>query len=197
MIARRFKVKTIASDSGFGRFNLKADQVSPSTVFVSLPALSQDMGFEHRANILLISERPGTPLDIQVVNKAVKDVWTLVDAGLELREITERNFVELKSSRIFLDPPVVDAAINLSQKARPILTYFVNEIQLGNRLTPYSFVSAPGTPIVPSGIKDDEIVINAWLARDLDARVGDQIQMTYYVLGPRRDLKELSFPAYQ
>ncbi len=191
-IARRFKVKAIASDSGFGRFNLKADQVSPSTVFVSLPALSQDMGFERRANVLLISERPGTPLDIQVVNKAVKDVWTLVDAGLELREITGRNFVELKSSRVFLDPSVVDAAVNLSQKARPILTYFVNEIQLRNRSTPYSFVSAPGTPIIPSGMNDDEIVINAWLARDLDARVGDQIQMIYYVLGPRRDLKELS-----
>jgi putative ABC transport system permease protein len=82
--------------------------------------------------------------------------------------------------------------MSLSEKARPILTYFVNEIRLGNQSTPYSFVSAPGIPIVPSGMKDDEIVINEWLARDLDARVNDRIRMAYYVLGPRRDLKELS-----
>ncbi|GAH53081.1 unnamed protein product, partial [marine sediment metagenome] len=35
-IAQRFKIKAIASDSEFGRFNLNADQAAPNTVFVSL-----------------------------------------------------------------------------------------------------------------------------------------------------------------
>jgi len=191
-IARRFTVKGIASDSVFGKFNLRADQVTPSTAFISLSPLSQEMGFEQRANVLLVSERTGNPLDIQIVNEALKEVWKLTDAGLELREIPDRSIVELKSSRVFLDPPVVDASLNLSKTAQPILTYFVNELRRGNKSTPYSFVSAPGALLIPSGMKDDEIVINSWLARDLNAGVGDQIQMTYYVLGLRRDLQELS-----
>ena len=191
-IARRFRVRSIASNSRFGRFNLKADQVSPSTVFVSLSALSREMDFEHMANVLLVSERTGDPLDIQIVNEAAKDAWTLADAGFELKEIQSRRIVELKSSRVFLDPSVIDAAMSLSESAQPILTYFVNELRRGDRSTPYSFVSAPGAPIVPPDMKNDEIIINGWLARDLQAEVGDQIHLTYYVLGPRRDLEELN-----
>jgi putative ABC transport system permease protein len=191
-VARRFRVRGIASDSEFGRFNLKADQVTPSTACVSLSALSREMGFEHRVNILLVSERPGNHLDIQIVNDAFQDAWTLADAGLELKEIQGRTIVELKSSRVFLDPSVVEAALNLSGSAQPILTYFVNELRRGDRLTPYSFVSAPGTRIVPSEMKDNEIIINEWLARDLQAGVGDQIHLTYYVLGPSRVLEESS-----
>ncbi|MEE9566588.1 MAG: ABC transporter permease, partial [Desulfobacteria bacterium] len=191
-IARRFRVRSIASNSRFGRFNLKADQVSPSTVFVSLSALSREMGFEHRANALLVSERTEDLLDIQIVNEELKEIWTLADAGFELKEIQSRSIVELKSSRIFLDPSVIDAAMSLSESAQPILTYFVNELSRGDRSTPYSFVSAPGSPVVLSDMKDDEIIINEWLARDLQVEAGDQIHLTYYVLGPKRDLEELS-----
>ncbi len=191
-IARRFRVRGIASDSGFGRFNLKADQVTPSNAYVSLSVLSREMDFEHRANILLVSERTGNPLDIQIVNEAVQDAWALTDASLELREVQNRRVVELKSNRVFLDPSVVDAALDLSESAQPVLTYFVNELRRGDRSTPYSFVSATGAPVVPSDMRDDEILINQWLAEDLDASVGDQVQLTYYVLGLRRDLEELS-----
>jgi putative ABC transport system permease protein len=41
-------------------------------------------------------------------------------------------------------------------------------------------------------MKDDEIVINAWLAEDLNAIAGDHIHLTYYVLGSRRELQEKS-----
>lgn len=191
-IARRFRVRGIALDSEFGRFDLKADQIAPSTACVSLSALSREMGLEQRSNVLLISERKGNSLDIQIVNEAFQDAWRLADSGLELREIHGRAAVELKSSRIFLDPPVVDAAMSLSESAQPILTYFVNELRRGNRSTPYSFVSGMGAPVVPSDMKDDEMIINEWLAMDLQVGVGDQIRMTYFVLGPKRDLEELS-----
>ena len=189
-IARRFMVKSIAADSVFGKFNLRADQLTPNTVFVSLPFLSREMGFEDRANVLLVAERAETSLDIQEVNAALKKAWTLSDAGLELTDIPDRNMVELKSSRIFLDPPVADASQKYSKEVQPVLTYFVNELRHVNQATPYSFVSAPGAPLIPAGIKGDEIVINRWLAEDLNASVGDQIELSYYVLGPRRELQE-------
>ncbi|MCK4646093.1 MAG: FtsX-like permease family protein [Candidatus Aminicenantes bacterium] len=191
-IAQRFKIKAIASDSEFGRFNLNADQVAPSTVFVSLSSLSQEMGFDNRANVLLVSERTESPLSLQAVKEAFKDTWTLADAGLQMMMLPGRNMIELKSDRVFLDPPVENAALDMDKNAQTVLTYFVNEIRRGDKATPYSFVSAPGTPVVPSNMKDDEIIINEWLAGDLDANEGDQIKFTYYVLGLKRDLIEVS-----
>jgi putative ABC transport system permease protein len=191
-LARRFSVKKIVADSEFGKFNLRADQVTPSTVFVSLSQLSKDMGIEGKANTLVIAERDNNPLDIQTVRNTFAEIWSLADAGLELREIHDGKTIELLSNRIFLDPPVVDASLNFDRTAQPVLTYFVNEIRREERSTPYSFVSAPGSPIVPSEMKDDEIIINEWLARDLNAGIGDQIGLTYYVLGSKRELVESS-----
>jgi putative ABC transport system permease protein len=191
-VARRFRVKGIASDSEFGRFNLKADQVIPSTAFISLSGLSREMGFAQRANVLLVSERKVNPLDISIVEEAAQNAWTLADSSLELREIHGKTIVELRSSRVFLDPSVVDGALTLSESAQPVLTYFVNELRRGERSTPYSFVSAPGAPVVPPDMKDDEIIINEWLASDLRAGTGDKLRLTYFVLGSRRALEELS-----
>jgi len=191
-IARRFLVKNIAADSAFGKFNLRSDQLTPNTVFVSLPFLSREMGFEDRANVLLVAGRAEAPLDIQEVNDALKKAWTLSDAGLELTDIPGRNMAELKSKRIFLDPPVADASQKYRKEVQLILTYFVNELRHDNQAAPYSFVSASGPPLIPAGMKDNEIVVNSWLAEDLDADVGDQIELSYYVLGPRRQLQEKS-----
>ncbi|UCE41353.1 MAG: ABC transporter permease [Candidatus Aminicenantes bacterium] len=189
-LARRFLVKSIAADSALGKFNLRSDQLTPSTVFVSLHFLSKEMGFEGRANVLLVAEKAEASLDLQGVNDALKKAWTLSDAGLELRNIPGRNMVELRSNRIFLAPPVAAAAQEYGKGAQPVLTYFVNELRRGDRATPYSFVSAPGSPLIPPGMKDDEILINGWLAQDLNANVGDQIELTYYILGLGRELQE-------
>ena len=39
-------------------------------------------------------------------------------------------------------------------------------------------------------MRPDEIVINQWLADDLGAEVGDAVEMSYYFIGPKRDLYE-------
>ncbi len=191
-IARRFRVESIASDSAFGRFHLRADQIAPDTVFVPLSVLSREMEIEDRANVLLVAGRTEPPLDITAVEDALDRVWTLGDAGLELSDFPERRFVELKSKRIFLDPFVADVSLENFRQARPILTYFVNEIRRGDKATPYSFVSAPGIPVISPEMKDDEIVINTWLAEDIGAGIGDEIELAYYVLGPGRELQEKS-----
>src|SRR5262249_9146110 len=49
---------------------------------------------------------------------------------------------------------------------------------------------APGP--VPANLRDDEIVINDWLAGDLGARAGDDLRLTYFVVGPLRRLEERS-----
>jgi len=191
IVARRFKIRKIVTDSEFGRFHLKANQVAPYTVFVSLSSLNRIMELDKRANIVLISERSDAPLNPKLIDSAFKDVWTLADAGFELVKLVDRQLIEFRSKRIFLDPSVADQAIQIDENVRFIFTYFVNEIHRGDRSTPYSFVSAPGKGFIPSDMQDDEIIINDWLARDLNANTGDQIELVYYVLGPMHNFEEV------
>ncbi len=190
--ARRVRIAAVAGDGDFGRYNLKADQVSPDTAFVSLESLAEEMGFPDRANVLLVAERKSLPLELREVDEALASSWRLADAGLVLRKLDGRDAAQLESDRIFLPSNVADAATEPDGGAEPVLTYFVNGISLGNRATPYSFVSAPGEPFVPGNLGDDEIVINDWLAADLKAKPGDNLRLTYFVLGRRRDLEERS-----
>ena len=114
--------------------------------------------------------------------------WQLQDAELELRVLTNSNAAELKTSRVFLEFPVVKAALtagtNFSlQKASPpqgLLTYFANQFRAGTNTTPYSMVTAAGAPWTPAEMRDDEIILNQWLAGDLQAKPGDEISLTYF-----------------
>jgi ABC-type antimicrobial peptide transport system permease subunit len=98
--------------------------------------------------------------------------------------------VELRSDRVFLDPPVVEVAKLINSNAQPVLTYLVNELRDKGKMTPYSMVTAMGAPIVPAGMRDYEILLNDWLADDLEAYVGDTISLSYYVIASGRALEE-------
>ena len=84
-----------------------------------------------------------------------------------------------------------------------MLTYLANQIRAGDRATPYSMVTAaegpylhltPGLdgeagPAWPDhavkkaapDLRDDEILVNEWLANDLKVKPGDAVQLTYFV----------------
>jgi putative ABC transport system permease protein len=187
-IARRLRIKAVASDSDFGRFDLKADQVAPLTAFMARESLAQLLGLDQKANVLLIAERQDSPIGLAEAEAAFSEIWTLADAGLSLEQPEGSRFVELTSSRIFIKPEVVEAAQTLAPEAGSVLTYFVNEILGGSGSTPYSFVCGSGLPLTPAGMTDSEILINSWLAEDLQAGPGDSIQLSYFVLGSNRNL---------
>ena len=188
--ASRLKVRLVAGDSDFGRFNLQANQAAPSNVFVPLSWLAAQIGQPGRANMLLAADlKPGTTA--AQVNAAVRGAWQLADAGLELRHLKGQNVLELRSERVFIDQALAAGAMK-ADNAAGILTYFVNRISLGDKSTPYSMVAAVSgdASLLPPGMRADEIVINQWLADDLGAKVGDSLDLTYYVLGPARQLIE-------
>jgi len=189
-IARRFKVKAIAGVSEFGHFNLKSSQVTPYTVFVSLPDLAISMDIEDRANTLLVAKHPIKPLQPEEIKRALEKEWTLNDLGIYLNKSDKNEFIELKSDRIFIEPVISSAVENIDDGVVPVFTYFVNELRSGQQSAPYSFVSAPGEPIVPSDLGQDEIIINRWLASDLKVKIGDPMTVTYFVIGPMRQLIE-------
>ncbi len=167
-VAFRGRVGAVVGDEDFGRFSLQANQVPPSTVFVPLALLQTELKREGQANVLLTD---GAAPDLS-------RYWTLADA-----ELVFSNH-QLTTPRVFLDPAIAQAALALSPDAAGVLTYFVNEIRLGNRTTPYSFVAATG--------HEEGIAINTWLADDLGAKVGDELTLRYYVIGEQRTLREES-----
>jgi ABC-type lipoprotein release transport system permease subunit len=172
-VAMRIRITAIAGGDEFGRFSLRANQTPPYTVFIPLAALQEQLKHPGQANTLLTDSAGDA-------NAALRDAWTLADAGLEVRG----NPPELRSGRVFLDPAVTRV---IPANGAGVLTYFVNEIRLGGRAAPYSFVTA-----VDSGQHDGEITINSWLADDLGAKVGDEVTLRFYVLGERGGLAERS-----
>ena len=144
-----------------------------------------------------------------LLNGALGHLWELADAELELRTPPGEagGSVELTTRRIFLDDAIITAATtpmrtnrwrpdlgpfgtNEMSQAATILTYFVNEMRVGTNATPYSMVTAAPSPWVPAGLADDEIVINEWLASDLNARPGSVIALSYYQLDSGSQLAE-------
>ena len=117
-----------------------------------------------------------------------------------------QTFVAVTSSRIFLEPAVAAAALKprtvlltnrqafqadgpsdvafaqLVTNGVRVLTYLANLIQVGDRATPYSMVTAADGPFVPADMRDDEILVNQWLADDLQVKPGDAVALSYYVV---------------
>ena len=178
--AFRVRLRAIAGEAQFGRFSLQPSQIPPMTLFIPLKALQTELKRPDRVNTLLVGG------DAQRADAALRKHWTLADADLELREI--QNGLELRTARIFLDAPIAQIAKSLVPGATGVLTYLVNELRFAERATPYSMVTA--TEI--AGLRDDEVIINSWLADDLGAKVGDELTLKYFVIADQRKLKEES-----
>jgi ABC-type antimicrobial peptide transport system permease subunit len=209
ILAMRVTVGRIVGDDEFGRFGLQANQAAPYNIFLPLAWLQKQLDLAGRANVLLA----GGGATAETANAALAGAWQLADAELDLRPLAGGTGLELHSPRVFLDVPVAEAAAHAVPDAVGILTYFVNELRVKGRATPYSMVSAVGVlakkgpdPLfgfLPADMADDEIVINQWLADDLAARPGfaraepgyaeaqpgDILTMTYYVVGSSRRLQ--------
>ena len=91
---------------------------------------------------------------------------------------------------MFLDPPIAQAALARAPGPELILTYFANELRDGTNTTPYSMVTAASAPLVPAGMGDDQILIAQWLADDLRAKPGDEVELTYFIPGTTKRMEE-------
>lgn len=190
---------TVAGVSDNANFSLLADQAVPLNAFVPLSWLADKLGRPGRANMLLVGGGISAPSSARA-NAALAACTSLADLQLEIRSVgksapgLDRAWHELRTSRVFLAAPVAAAARAVRHGARGVLTYFVNELRAGPRSTPYSTVAGlePGAGPLPHDMGDDDIVVNAWLAKDLAVKGGDRITLTYFALGPAGGLIERS-----
>jgi putative ABC transport system permease protein len=188
-VAISARVDRVLTDREFGRFNLSANQVPPFNCFLPRSVLQKAVGIADTANLLLVGPEPGhAPSDLQSVNRILWKHWGLEDASLEIREAAGR--LELRTGRVFLEPAIARIATEVTADHEQVLTYFVNRLESGGRSAPYSTVAAMTNPPGPKDLRDDEIVVNQWLADDIGVRVGDRLRIAYWVVGPLRKLEE-------
>ena len=196
LVSMRAHIRDIVDEDRLGRFNLKVSQTAPFNVFVSLERLQQVMELQGRANILLVADL--TNRDQAAIMDEVSRHFSAADAGLKISPVGEDQELEIKSERVFIDENLSEVLNSLGKESgieasggvEGIITYFVNSFSLGARSTPYSFVST-----LPADRLDmDEIIINRWLADDLKAVTGDSIYLSWFEVGPLRELNEVSSP---
>ncbi|MBN2775918.1 MAG: FtsX-like permease family protein, partial [Prolixibacteraceae bacterium] len=185
-VSFRALIKEITTPENLGRFSLKNSQTAPSNVFMDINRLNELMEFNGKANTILIHSELG----VNEINTILKNTWKPEDASLEFRNIKKSRENEIFTERVFLDFPVYDCFGTLNG-SKDILTYFVNNIKKeggsGERpATPYSFVST----LSENELSENETIINQWLADDLNAKKGDTLKMSYFVVGPLRKLAE-------
>ncbi|WP_372772442.1 FtsX-like permease family protein [Mangrovibacterium sp.] len=184
-VSFRVKVKAIASAKTCGNFNLQPAQSAPLNVFVSLKWLNRQMKLEDKANLILISD---DNTDERILTDQIQKHWQLDDLNFDIFTDSADQMVGVRSERVFLENSLANKLQRIDSSAQTILTYFVNRFDANGKLTPYSFVSGLPQADVPIGA--NEILINQWLADDLEAKEGDSIQLTYFEVGPLRRLVE-------
>ncbi len=188
----RLTVKQVLPDRGPGRFGLSPSQQLPLNAFVPLAALQRALDRESQANALFVTSSPDA---VEQANAALAEHLQLEDLELSLRTIDDS--LALETGRIVLEQSTSDAAVEAAESAglapQPVLTYLANSMSVGEKSVPYSTVTAiggepeltltSGQPAPP--LAGDDIYLNDWAARDLGAKAGDQVRMTYYVIGDR------------
>ena len=186
-VSLRLTVKKILGRKSLGRFNLKTSQTAPYNVFLSLEFLNNRMETEGKANRLLISDEAGSE-DSNLLSIISKN-WQLEDSGLKLSLTEDKKEWNIESDRVFIDSVIVNAIYEFDDSPSLLLTYLANSLEKNTLKTPYSFVTA-GPFLDDQEMDSNEIIINSWLAEDLDAGVGDSLLIKYYSIGPLRQLEE-------
>lgn len=192
-IRSRFTITEIVSDNHLGRFSLEANQVTPYNVFININRLQEMTDLSGKANLLLVGKSSSNTLSLEVVESAMAKIWAPSDFGLRFRQEKDLGLIQLESERIFIDSAVEKV---FTPPATGVLTYMVNSIAANGKSTPYSFITAitpstgPSASLVPADMKDNEIMVNRWLADQLELKTGQSLKISYFELLPSNHLQE-------
>ena len=124
----------------------------------------------------------------------------LEDLGINLKRVTQQfgdqappvfDYWSLSSDRLVINDSLAASVQASFPTAKPVMTYLANDIRKRGQSSgvPFSMVSAievgDSFPLTANGkpidrLSDDEIVLNRWAAADIEAAVGDEIEITYF-----------------
>src|SRR6185369_1681853 len=114
----------------------------------------------------------------------LKQRYRLEDFGLRLRNLEGgRDRFALESDSGIIPDTLAQVALSTAKDrgygSEPVLSYLANAIRVGDRVTPYSLVTARGGQLVVN-----DIALNEWAAQDLAAKPGDAVTLDYFVWKP-------------
>ncbi|MBN1180881.1 MAG: hypothetical protein JXB49_01245, partial [Bacteroidales bacterium] len=169
-----------------GNFSLGISQMLPLNIFINISDLEPEY---LKSNRILVQNTQGLP--VSYFQNHLAEILRPSDIGLKVRTSEKTEESEIISDRIFLDSSLVDEIEQIIPQAEKVITYLANELSVKGKTTPYSFVSALPESILYD-INSNEIIINRWLADDLDAQSGDTLIMKWFYPGPGNLLEEKS-----
>ena len=149
----RLGVQRVLPPAELGEFSFRPQQGLARSVFVSLGRLQRDLEQEGRVNTVLLaaaagaSEAPAAAAArLATAEAAVRATATLDDLGLRALPLAAHGAVSIESAAGLLNDETVAAAESvagtLGLRVEPVLTYLANALRVGDRLTPYSLVTA-------------------------------------------------------
>lgn len=194
---------------------LDLDEIKPSRRDPKeRPARVNSLFFSSHAAV--IPDSPQARIIASELEAALKQNLKLTDLNLKIVPNKDRDYLSLESEQMILDPQIEQAAREAAKKLKvatsPVMVYIANEFfhpepGQAKQTPPYSMYSIVAgldfTQQPPFGpfkfigdkpqlpLKENEIVLNEWLAQDLKAKIGDPIQMKYHVVGSRGELPEV------
>lgn len=181
-------VKYIIEKGGLSDFSLGINQVKPNNVFIPIEEFNELFKEDGNINRLIIRESNSASVDI--IKESLRQVMTPSDMGLKIRYTDVSDQFEIISKRIFIGENELKEVKKAFPESRPVITWLANSFELREKSTPYSFISAlPGNNFEENPA-ENEIIINWWLAEDLDAGIGDTLAMTYYTSAGYKNLIE-------
>ena len=194
----RQRVQAVLGSDELGEFSFRPQQGLSRAVFVQLGRMQRELEIGSQANTLLLGtggagDASETATAVAVIEAALRAETQLEDLGVRVRALDDRGQLVVESAAGLLSDDTVAAARAAASEVgltdQPILTYLANEIRFGDRITPYSLVTAfdlewLGLDDVGLGGASTDpppIVLNDWTADDLQASVGDVISVQYYL----------------
>ena len=149
----RLGVQRVLPPDELGEFSFRPQQGLARSVFVSLARLQRDLEQEGRVNTILLAAADGasdvsaaSAARLTTAEAALRSVATLDDLGLRVRALPDHGVVSIESAAGLVNDETAAAAESvagrLGLRAEPVLTYLANALRVGDRLTPYSLVTA-------------------------------------------------------
>lgn len=190
----RLSVAGTLGGENLGEFSLQPQHGAVRAVFVSLRFLQQEIEQAGRINTILVARFSGTQPEQEQKSIAtlLKTKTSLDDLGLKLRIVNDQKTIALESESKIINEHVTtaanEAAKALSLRTVPVLSYLANSISAGGRSTPYSLVTALDdetlaslAPARSQTTSHPPIILNDWIARDLNVKAGDTVSLEYYL----------------
>ena len=197
----RFVVTAVVPDRNLGRFGLTTIQTEPMNAFVEMTALQRTLNLVDRVNTIVVAARGSSSgRDTQLLQAALDSAMTAEDIGVRLNYVADSTRISIESAESILSTPVETVVKKTLQEmempALPVYTYLANSLRVRDRTIPYSTIASLNPVLarefgtleltqneqVPE-LRENEILLNAWAAQDLQANRDDTLTMSYFTVG--------------